>query len=47
VRTGKGKLIYVEGDEYNGNWENDKPHGYGEFKQMNGCVYKGEWKNEQ
>ena len=31
---GKGKYTYVNGDYYEGEWLNDKEHGFGLFKKF-------------
>ena len=34
--------------QYEGNWANDKRHGFGTYTLANGKVrHKGEWENEQ
>ena len=45
-RHGKGKMTYLDGSVYNGEWKNGSPHGYGEFfsKGMK-TRYVGGWKN--
>ena len=42
--NGKGTKIWPNGDKYNGNWKNEKPHGLGTFKWVNGTKYIGDWK---
>ena len=41
--NGKGTFIWPNGDKYNGNWKNQKPHGLGTFKWVNGTKYIGDW----
>ena len=41
--NGKGTKIWPNGDKYNGNWKNEKPHGLGTFKWVNGTKYIGDW----
>jgi hypothetical protein len=36
-------MKYSQGDIYNGNWQNDKAHGYGEMKYPNNSKYEGQW----
>lgn len=33
------------GDEYDGIWCNDRPHGYGVRTYSDGTEYSGQWKN--
>ena len=42
--NGKGTFIWSNGDKYNGDWKNQKPHGLGTFKWVNGTKYIGDWK---
>ena len=32
LRHGKGNFHYSNGDIYDGDWKDDKPHGYGVFR---------------
>ena len=41
--NGKGTFIWPNGDKYNGNWKNQKPHGLGTFIWVNGTKYIGDW----
>ena len=41
--NGKGTKIWPNGDKYNGNWKNQKPHGLGTFIWVNGTKYIGDW----
>ena len=41
--NGKGTKIWPNGDKYNGNWKNEKPHGLGTFIWVNGTKYIGDW----
>ena len=43
-KHGTGKMIYANGDTYEGSWENDKYHGFGVFKSKN-KEEKGNWVN--
>jgi hypothetical protein len=36
-------LIHADGDVYEGNWIEDKAHGYGTYTHLDGAIYKGEW----
>ena len=42
--NGKGTFIWSNGDKYNGDWKNQKPHGLGTFKWVDGTKYIGDWK---
>jgi hypothetical protein len=49
-REGKGKLIHPTSDNsefgqeyYDGDWLNDKMHGFGVYCYSNGDLYEGEW----
>jgi hypothetical protein len=44
---GKGKMIYNNGDMYEGDWKNDKMEGYGKFIYNNGDIYEGDWKDNK
>jgi hypothetical protein len=43
---GKGKLTYINGDEYAGDIKNGQKHGYGCYTWSNQELYQGEWKND-
>ena len=38
---GKGKFYHVDGDIFDGEWENDKANGYGVYIHVNGAKYEG------
>lgn len=40
-RHGKGKCVWVDGTVYEGEWLNNKKHGYGELKRNDGFLYRG------
>lgn len=42
-RKGTGTLSYINGEAYEGKWENDMREGYGVYKFSDGSVYEGEW----
>ena len=42
---GAGKIIWPNGDQYDGNWKRSKMDGSGVFKQSTGFVLKGLFKN--
>jgi len=39
-------MHYKNGDMYEGEWLNDKRHGYGVFNIKDRGVYEGEWQND-
>jgi len=44
-QNGQGKMVWVNGDTYEGEWKNGKIHGQGTMVWVNGHTYEGEWKN--
>ena len=40
-------MKYINGDYYNGNWENDKKYGDDIMKYSNGEKYIGHWINDK
>ena len=42
--NGKGTFKWPNGDQYNGEWKNEKPHGLGTFAWVDGTKYIGDWK---
>ncbi len=42
---GKGKLVWVDGRSYDGEYEYDKKYGYGTFTWPDGRKYSGYWKD--
>ena len=42
--NGKGTFKWPNGDQYNGEWKNEKLHGLGTFKWVDGTKYIGDWK---
>ena len=47
MANGTGRLIHADGDVYEGEWLNDKAHGYGVYHHMDGAVYKGMWQDDK
>ncbi len=47
VTDGKGKMVYLNGDVYDGHWRNGKRDGRGKLKTASGDVYEGEWVSDQ
>jgi hypothetical protein len=44
---GQGKMTYVNGDVYEGQWEADERHGQGKRTYVNGDVYEGQWEADE
>ena len=45
-RSGKGKQLSEDGKvEYEGDWKDDVPHGFGTYYYVEGNVYTGQWVN--
>ena len=44
-RHGQGKMMYTNGDIYDGEWHEDKRPGQGKMRYVDGTYYDGEWKN--
>ncbi|MBI5664766.1 MAG: hypothetical protein HZC49_06735 [Nitrospirae bacterium] len=45
-KHGQGTMKWPNGDEYVGEWKNDKMDGQGTMTWANGDVYEGEWKDD-
>ena len=43
-REGRGKLVWADGDVYEGEWKAGKKEGRGIYRCADGDVYEGEWK---
>lgn len=48
LKHGHGKIVYpgsqTKGQEsFDGDWQEDKMHGYGRYEYTSGAVYSGEW----
>ena len=39
-----GEKRFANGDSYKGNYENGKPHGYGDYYWSSGSFFKGNFK---
>ena len=46
-KSGFGKYICTQGEEYKGEYLNDKRHGKGKFKWPDGRSYRGDWVNDK
>jgi hypothetical protein len=42
-----GVYSWADGREYNGNWKENKMHGYGVFKWPDGRIYRGDYKEDK
>ena len=46
--NGKGRLVYANGDIYQGDWVNGKAAGQGTFvDKKNQTIYEGAWVNDK
>jgi len=44
-KEGRGVMLFVNGDLYNGEWHDNKMHGRGTYYfNMENCIYSGEFK---
>jgi hypothetical protein len=44
---GRGKMIYINGDVYEGNWADNLREGKGKMIYANGDIYEGNWLNDE
>jgi len=48
TRSGKGRLVYLNGKYYDGQWQNDAANGYGTYQNPEqGYKYEGIWKDDK
>ncbi len=47
ITDGKGKMVYLNGDVYDGHWRGGLREGHGKLKTASGDVYEGEWVADQ
>ena len=47
LKFGLGNEEFANGDDYEGDYQEDKFHGRGKYFWKNGTVYKGDFKNHQ
>lgn len=40
-------MIHSDGEVYEGEWVNDKAHGFGVYLHSDGSRYEGEWLNDK
>lgn len=45
IKHGRGKIIFLHGGSYDGDWENDKENGNGIYTYEDGDTYEGEFVN--
>lgn len=43
--NGFGKMVFANGDQYEGNWQDGKYHGQGTLKKADGALIQGNWQN--
>lgn len=46
-RTGKGKYIWADGNEYEGDWQDDLKEGNGTFRWACGDIYEGQYSKDK
>jgi len=47
MMDGEGIYIWTNGQTYNGEWKNDKRHGFGTITTPSGYPYSGEFRNNE
>lgn len=47
IRKGHGKIVYSNGDVFQGTWKNDRIQGEGRLICKNALTYVGEWNNNE
>ena len=45
LQDGRGTFAWADGDRYEGEWRDNKPHGRGTFTSSDGRRYDGEWRD--
>lgn len=45
-RNGKGRVVWSDGEVYDGEWQDDKRNGKGKYTYASGAVYEGEFQND-
>ena len=45
--NGKGKMLYENGETYEGDWVNENYEGQGTYKYENGSYFTGKWKDSK
>lgn len=43
MANGRGRLIHIDGDIYEGEWVDDKADGKGVYIHKDGASYSGDW----
>jgi hypothetical protein len=41
MKNGQGKLVWINGEEYQGYFKDDEMSGYGKFSLKEGAIYVG------
>ena len=44
---GQGKINFINGDEYNGEWKDNVFHGKGTMKYNDGTIFEGDCENKK
>jgi len=44
-KEGRGKMVYGNGEIYEGEWRANKKEVFGKYTSADGSVYEGEWLN--
>lgn len=48
MKNGHGILYFKDGGHYEGEWKDDKMHGFGKLYYENGKIaYEGHWDNDE
>eukprot|EP00827_Trimyema_finlayi_P004589 TRINITY_DN4673_c0_g1_i1.p4 TRINITY_DN4673_c0_g1~~TRINITY_DN4673_c0_g1_i1.p4 ORF type:complete len:102 (+),score=19.50 TRINITY_DN4673_c0_g1_i1:414-719(+) len=45
--NGNGKFVWNDNRTYEGQFKNNKRHGFGKFVSINGVIYIGQWTNNK
>lgn len=47
MANGPGRIIHADGEVYEGQFRNDKSHGFGIYLFADGSRYEGEWYEDE
>ena len=47
MKNGRDFFVWPNGDEYDGQWKNDRRHGSGTMRYSDGTEYVGDWVNDE
>ena len=47
MREAKVKMLYADGNQYEGEWRENQRHGTGKMIYSNKDVYDGQWKRDK